>query len=66
MLRFIDDKRHYVDKITNDVKKNIKEALTQSVQSLKELLMFVGSKLDVRKFIYYIIEWKFDTKKIRN
>ena len=66
MLRFIDDKRHYVDKITNDVKKNIKEALTQSVQSLKELLMFVGSKLDVRKFTYYIIEWKFDTKKIRN
>ena len=56
MLRFIDDKRHYVDKITNDVKKNIKEALTPSVQSLKELLMFVGSKLDVRKFTYYIIE----------
>ena len=45
MLGFVDDKRHYINLILQQLKEPLEEAMIKSVNIWNELLTFVGGKL---------------------
>lgn len=60
MLGFVDDKRHYINLILQQLKEPLEEAMIKSVNIWNELLTFVGGKLEMKKCGFYQLQWKFD------
>ena len=60
MLGFVDDKKHYVNKIMKQLKQSITEAMQQSIRVWDEILTFVGGKLETSKCNFCILDWTFD------
>ena len=60
MLGFVDDKRHYINLILQQLKEPLEEAMIKSVNIWNELLTFVGGKLEMKKCGFDQLQWKFD------
>ena len=60
ILRFVDDKKYYVNNILKELKQKITEAMQQSISVWDEVLTFVGGKLEMSKCNFYILDRTLD------
>ena len=60
MLVFVDDRKHYVNSVLKKIKEFITIAMEKSIWIWDELLYFIGEKLELSKYEFYIVKWKFD------
>ena len=63
IMVFVDDKRHYINLIFQHFQESLEEAINRSVNMCDELLTFVGGKLEMSKYGFYIIQWSFDANE---
>ena len=60
MLKFVDDRKNYVNNLLNQLQQTIIEALQQSIGVWDEILIFVGGNLEMSKCNFCILDWAFD------
>ena len=60
MMVFVDDKRHYINTLTQQLSKIVIEAMKTSVTTWYELPQFVGGDLELTKCGWYVIDWGLD------
>ena len=56
MMRFVDDKRHYINLLKEIIKENLIKAMELSVSTWYEIILFIGDKLELSKCLWFLID----------